>query len=51
MVKSIHANNRTIVSKSIVFGAISGLVAGVVMASIIMMSAIYYGEHTSIKIK
>ena len=43
MVKSVHANNRTIVSKSIVFGAIGGLVAGVVMASFIMMSAILAG--------
>ena len=43
MVKSVHANNRTIVSKSIVFGAIGGLVAGVVMASFIMITAILAG--------
>ena len=43
MVKSVHANNHTIVSKSIVFGAIGGLVAGVVMAPFIMMTAILAG--------
>src|SRR5918994_770104 len=43
MVKSVHANSRTIVSKSIVFGAIGGLVAGVVMVPFITMTAILAG--------
>src|ERR687897_2051751 len=43
MVKSFHTSSRTIVSKSIVFGAIGGLVAGAVMALFIMMTAILAG--------
>jgi hypothetical protein len=43
MVKSVHTNSRTIVSKSIVFGAIGGFVAGLVMAPFIMMTAILAG--------
>src|ERR671918_881214 len=43
MVKNVHANNSTIVSKSIVFGAIGGFVAGLVMAPFIMITAILAG--------
>src|ERR687897_3085807 len=43
MVKSFHTSSHTIVSKSIVFGAIGGFVAGLVMAPFIIITAILAG--------
>jgi hypothetical protein len=43
MVKSLHASSHTIIGKSIVFGAIGGFVAGLVMAPFIMITAILAG--------
>lgn len=43
MVKSLHGSSYSIIVKSIMFGAISGLVAGLVMAPFIMITAILAG--------
>jgi hypothetical protein len=43
MVKSLHLSSYSIVGKSIMFGAIGGFVAGLVMAPFIMITAILAG--------
>jgi hypothetical protein len=43
MVKSLHVSSYSIIGKSIMFGAIGGFVAGLVMAPFIMITAILAG--------
>jgi len=43
MVKSLHLSTYSIIGKSIMFGAIAGFVAGLVMAPFIMITAILAG--------
>ena len=43
MVESLHASSHMIIGKSIVFGAIGGFVAGLVMAPFIMITAVLAG--------